>query len=109
MPATSFSHYPDKPRSTECLNADPLLLQCPRFFNFLSRRIQRSPASEISARCFDRRGAGSPSCLFGVCLERGLDSMAKRLVKEALPKVIDQNLGAHSMLRRTSNATFSGT
>lgn len=94
-----FSHYPQRPSSSECSSAYIILCNAhDTASSFLD--IFESVRSARKAR-------GAPTDeeqdLLRACLVfagAGLDSMAKQLVRDALPAVVDGHEGAHAMLKQ---------
>jgi hypothetical protein len=97
--ATRFKHLPTKPTRDECQDAH-LILE--------SAHDAASSFLDIfnSVRT-DRKARGTPTdeeqdllramLIFATA---GLDSMVKQLIRDALPSVIDRNIGATEMFKR---------
>lgn len=94
-----FSHFPERPRSLECSSAYTILCN--------AHDTASSFLDTFEAVRTARGARGAPTDeeqdLLRACLVfagAGLDSMAKQLVRDALPSVVDRHDGAHAMLKQ---------
>jgi len=98
MTSASFSNVPDEPECDECARAYQIaqttVRTCESFLNsFMQVRKDRNAQGTPTDNEQDLLRA----MLVFAC--SGLDSMIKQLIKDALPKVIDQNEGAEVSFR----------
>ncbi len=98
MPS-AFSHYPTKPASPECQSGFTILCN--------AHEASTSFHDAFGAIRKARNAKGAPTDEEQDLLRAGLvfagaglDSMAKQLVRDALPVVIDRVTGAHTMLKQ---------
>jgi hypothetical protein len=96
---THFANYPTKPRAHVCQNAFTILCN--------AHDTADSFLETFDAVRKARRARGAPTDeeqdLLRACLVfagAGLDSMAKQLIRDALPEVIQRHPGAHTMLKQ---------
>lgn len=94
-----FSHYPQRPESLECSSGFTILCN--------AHDTASSFLDTFEAVRSARGARGTPTDeeqdLLRACLVfagAGLDSMAKQLVRDALPAVVDGHEGAHAMLKQ---------
>jgi hypothetical protein len=97
--ATRFAHYPNKPTSPECQSAFTILCNAhDAASSFLDAFEAVRKARKAHGATTDEEQDLLRACL--VFAGAGLDSMAKQLIRDALPTVIEKNLGAHAMLKQ---------
>ncbi len=94
-----FSHYPKKPKSAACLNAFTIVCNAhDTASSFLDTFESVRSARKAKGAPRDEEQDLLRACL--VFAGAGLDSMAKQLVRDALPVVVDRHEGAHAMLKQ---------
>jgi hypothetical protein len=97
--STHFSHYPSKPTSPACQSSFTILCNAhDTATSFLETFIAVRKARAAKGAPTDEEQDLLRACL--VFAGAGLDSMAKQLIRDALPVVIERHTGAHTMLKQ---------
>lgn len=96
---SSFQHYPEQPVAPACQNAFTILCNAhDAASSFLEAFTAVRKARGAKGTPTDEEQDLLRACV--VFAGAGLDSMAKQLVQDALPIVVEQHLGAESMFKQ---------
>jgi hypothetical protein len=94
-----FAHFPERPGKSQCQNAFTILCNAhDTADSFLGIFETVRTARQARGTPTDEEQDLLRACL--VFAGAALDSMAKQLIRDALPAVIDRQPGAHAMLQR---------
>lgn len=104
---TMFSHLPAKPKSTQCLNSFTILCNAhDASTSFLDTFDKSRKARKAKGTPTDEEQDLLRAML--VFATAGLDSMAKQLIREALPVVIANSTGAEAMFKQFIERSLRG-